>query len=360
MCGWPSEAENPLRHCVSPMSGTPQPTRWKIVVRVLLSVPHVGGAGGIERAAYSMARALSEHKLDIAASHIRGGPFGKFPESTRVRNASNWRWRGASRKSGRLLVNPVRRHLLPDYDVAITTTWAVNIVPTVRAGAKLLMLAGAGLTDRVRDHDGVLFEAPGNTRLVPRDIPHVLIPPPYFPLAPEPDPIEIVLPEEFFLTVFNPYGPVKGADDLRRALISSPLPIVWCHSTATLDFAVDQDLLDHPKLVHIADPSPAEMRYLYETCVAYLSFSRSEGFGWAIVDGLNYSPAVVSRSVGVLTFPESHQTGVHLVGEEWEFDWDSLEERRSTAVRDLSFLSPQRFERNLLQLSRTSTASEAA
>jgi glycosyltransferase involved in cell wall biosynthesis len=168
---------------------------------------------------------------------------------------------------------------------------------------------------RIRDkYDLVALESPDNARLVPDDRGSVLLPPTTFAVA---------------------------AD-------SAPLPIVWCHSNRTLEFDIEPRLAEHPNIIHIDDPSTGEMRSLYERCTAYLSFSRSEGFGWAAADGLRYSRAVVSRPIGVFSFPESHQSGVHLVGETWDFDW-SLLDAGSTAPpdRDLSWMSPEVFRRHV-------------
>ena len=136
--------------------------------------------------------------------------------------------------------------------------------------------------------------------------------------------------------------------DLADAVEHTPLPIVWCHSSRTLDFKMDPALAEHPNIIHIDDPTPRRMRDLYERCVAYLAFSRSESFGWAAVDALRYSRAVVTRPVGAFSFPESHQAGVHLVPERWEFDWSLVEHPPPDPPdRDLGWLSADEFRRRI-------------
>ncbi len=202
---------------------------------------------------------------------------------------------------------------------------------------------------RLRDkYDVVALESPDNARLVPDGWRSVLLPPPFSALAEEAVEPSRSLPGEFFLTVFNPWDPLKGADDLATAADSAPLPIVWCHSNRTLQFDIEPRLAEHANIIHVDDPSTGEMRWLYERCAAYLSFSRTEGFGWAAADGLRYSRAVVSRPIGVFSFPESHQNGVHLVGEVWDFDWSLLDAGSTVAPdRDLSWMSPEVFRRRV-------------
>ncbi len=180
----------------------------------------------------------------------------------------------------------------------------------------------------------------------------VLLPPPYFDLAARSASVPGI-PAEFFLTVFNPYGDVKGLPDLRRALESTPLPIVWCRSNSTAAAEVPPELLHHPLLVHAVDLTVEQLRHLYERCTAYLCFSRTEGFGWAIADALRYSRAVVSRRLGVLTFPEAvADRRVHLVPEaDWAFDWHSLSVPSSASdPSQFSWLSAERFRRDATAL----------
>jgi hypothetical protein len=190
----------------------------------------------------------------------------------------------------------------------------------------------------------VALESPDNTRFVPAGHRWLLLPPPLGPLAQTAQAPSIDLPPRFYLTVFNPYHPIKGEDDLLVAADQAPLPIVWCHSQQTLKFSIPPKLVDHPNVVHVVDAAPSELRFLYEACEAYLAFSRSEGFGWASADALQYSRAVVTRPIGVFSFKEAHQQGVHLIGPEWSFDWSRLEQPATpTQDRDLEWISPEAY-----------------
>jgi glycosyltransferase involved in cell wall biosynthesis len=58
---------------------------------------------------------------------------------------------------------------------------------------------------------------------------------------------------------------------------------------------------DHPNIIHVDDPSQAQLRFLYERCSAYVCFSRREGYGWSIADGLLAQKPIISRRIGVLS-----------------------------------------------------------
>ncbi len=322
-------------------------------MRILLTAGWLGGAGGAERAVYAALQALDGDQVDVVVREELGGEWAQVPESTTVISISDWRWRGATHTSkykdvlARKVVNPVRKRLLPTYDLHLGFKHGPNLTPATRSNVRLYIPCGNETPMLPESYDLVALEAPDNGRLVGETCPRILLPP---PLAPISDSVVLVegIPDRFFLTVFNPYSPVKGEDDLARAADSSPLPIVWCHSNQTLRSVPNAVLAAHPNIVHVDDPAPAELRYLYENCRAYLSFSREEGFGWAAADGLQHSRSVVSRAIGVFSFPEAQQPGVHLIGERWEFDWSLFaEEPEAPPERDLSWLSPAAFRDRL-------------
>jgi glycosyltransferase involved in cell wall biosynthesis len=323
-------------------------------VRVLVTAGWLGGAGGSERALAAVLQVFERDHVDLVVKNRLGGVWAELPPSTRVSSPTSRRWSGAS-GNGRVehrvmthLGNSFRRRVGREYDLHLAYYDGPDLTRVSRAKVRILVPCGNDVT-RLRDtYDLVALESPDNARLVPDGWGSVLLPPPFFALAEEAVEPSGSLPAAFLLTVFNPWDPVKGADDLAVAADSAPLPIVWCHSNRTLEFDIEPRLAEHPNIIHIDDPSTGEMRSLYERCTAYLSFSRSEGFGWAAADGLRYSRAVVSRPIGVFSFPESHQSGVHLVGETWDFDW-SLLDAGSTAPpdRDLSWMSPEVFRRHV-------------
>lgn len=335
------------------LSDTEEVTR----LRILISAGWLGGAGGVERSLYCVLQTLKNHQVDLVVREQLGGPLAKVPENTKVYSSRNWRWRFASSHNHFLgpivprLVNPWRRPFLR-YDVHIQYLHGPDLSRNSRAGVRVFLLCGKTLPGYSDRYDFLGLEAPDNDRFLSVDeqARHVLLPPPYLPLAAAAERPPQPLPGEFFLTVFNPYAALKGMEDLASAADRSPLPIVWCHSSRTLSFTIDPHLANHPNIVHVDDPSPEEMRFLYENCRAYLAFSRSEGFGWAATDAMHLSREVVTRPIGVFSFPEAEQPGVHFVGERWEFDWSRLSGDDQRPSRSLEWLSSEAFDDHLQEL----------
>ncbi len=326
-------------------------------MRVLISAGWLGGAGGAERALHSVLRALESDDVDVVVRQRLGGSLAETGPRVRIFSMSDWRWKAAAVASGpkgalmRQVVNPVRRLVLPRYDVYLQFFAGPSLAATVRAGVRLLIPSGNHVPSELAGRfDYVALQAPDNSAFVEDGTPTVLLPPPVWDVSERATPPSVELPDRFFLTVFNPYDPIKGVDDLAAAVDDAPHPIVWCHSQQTVSFPIPEKLRGHPRIVHVEEPDPAELRYLYENCVAYLSFSRSEGFAWSTADALRYSPLVVSREIGVFSYPESKQPGTVSLGIPWALDGSSLTDDSRQVERDLAWLSPHAFRERLVGL----------
>lgn len=326
-------------------------------MRVLISASWLGGAGGAERALHSILRALTEDRVDVVVRQQLGGHLAEVGPNVRVSRVTAPRWYGASLQIGakgqvmQRLANPIRRALSPRYDVLVRFYNGPDIAPAVSASVKLFVPSGNHISaQRSAGYDYVALQSPDNESLVERGTPTTLLPPPLYPLAATTQVPPVDLPEAYYLTVFNPYDPIKGVDDLLLAVSTSPLPIVWCHSQQTVTFPIPEVLRVHDQIIHVEDPSPAELRYLYERCTAYVAFSRSEGFGWSIADALRYSPRVASRCIGVLTFPQVPKAGIVEVGRDWDLDWGRLNDEVAPTDHDLAWLSGNAFRDRLQQL----------
>ncbi|MBW2109294.1 MAG: glycosyltransferase, partial [Deltaproteobacteria bacterium] len=128
------------------------------------------------------------------------------------------------------------------------------------------------------------------------------------------------LPEEFFLTVFNPYEldrhyedgfkPYKGYDLLYELADYLSMPLVWCHCDESVKIA--HNIKKHPNIIHMHNLEQEKMYSLYEHCTAYVSFSREESFGWAVADALMYNKPVISRRVGVISSLRPEEKGLYL------------------------------------------------
>jgi hypothetical protein len=196
------------------------------------------------------------------------------------------------------------------------------------------------------------MEAPDNERLVKDLSRATVLPPPLTPLAEHAAPVR-GLPEEFLLTVFNPYREVKGGDVMLATAGSSALPIVWCFSRSTVEF--DPQHLRHRNVLALENLSQAQLRFLYEHCTAFVSFSRAEGFGWAIADALQYGAPIVSRPIGVLTLEGLDLREVYFYEDEEELIARLQNVEASRVTRDLGRFGPEAFRSRLEHLVGTTT-----
>ena len=333
-------------------------TAKRSTFRVLVSAGTMGGPGGAQRALGSILRALAEDDVDVVARKVVELPPVTDTAPRKVWNARHWRWLGAKSSTGlngtvARVLNPVRTRVFPRYDLYLRLYQGVDVNRAAHAQVRLLVPSGNRVTlAEARGHDYVAMQAPDNAALVEDGAPLTLLSPPLYPLTDHADEPRGSLPDDFYLTVFNPYGPIKGADDLERAADRAPLPIVWCHSDRGITTDVPVALQNHPRVVHVLDPSPSELRWLYERCAAYLCFSKTEGFGWSIADGLRHAPVVVSRDIGILTHPAARSlSGVIRTGETWDVDWSTMPVTRGDLPdRDLTFQAPETFRRALVTL----------
>lgn len=324
-----------------------------MVGRIAVSAPVIGGAGGLERAVWSVVRALPEYRFDIYSRRAAGGQLQEFPAGTRVRRRLWWRELGPRAPQAHRInaaARVIRRRLLPRYDLHLHFRSGPEAIrDLVRARVHALNPSGSATDGVAERYDVVIMQAPSNEDLVPSSVPRVVLPPPWYPLAQVEDDLPEALPRRFFFTAMNPYGAVKGTDLLRMVAPHAAHPIVWCYSERSIAARELGDIPDN--VVPLVDPSQGLLRALHRRCEAYVSFSRSEGFGWALADAMMYGAPVVSRWTGLLTIPEVNDRGVvyfDAVDELREIlaGW----ERPSVGERDLGVLSPDAFRRRFFAM----------
>jgi glycosyltransferase involved in cell wall biosynthesis len=278
---------------------------------VLLTTPFLGGAGGIERYTFAAADALASAGVEVVVVYGRdkGGSWGQLHEDIQsidmaslkrlLRTGVRGRLHRRKRSSRRAL-DSIRR----GFDVHLALGKNPAVTRLIDASFRIINASGKSLSAKTASlYDCVALEAPGNTTLIAPGVSTCLLAPPVQGL-PQPVAPAVQLPSDFLLTVFNPYASVKGVAELIRILDMLPLPLAWCHSQSTLTFDIPDLLQNHRNIVHITDASPSELRWLYENCFAYISFSLQEGFGWSVADAVRYSRRVFSRQTGVASFPE--------------------------------------------------------
>jgi hypothetical protein len=148
--------------------------------------------------------------------------------------------------------------------------------------------------------DAVHCEAP---RDVPPDLPFVVATPD--PRGTIPD-VPAPPPGDHHLTVFTPYGDVKGARHVRAFLDATDRPLVWAYDLST--FREDRratariraalDAARHPRLVLREGLPPEEVTRLLRSAAGYVCFSDEEGLGWSMLDALVLGVPLCARRVG--------------------------------------------------------------
>lgn len=127
---------------------------------------------------------------------------------------------------------------------------------------------------------------------------------PFFPKTVKP----VEAPDNFFLTVFNPFSQeLKGNDLIFRVAETAAFPILWCFSDKSgWDF--DQ-VPNHPNVIKMKNLSQEELYFLYAKASAYVSFSHVESFGWSLAEAFYSNLPIITRNVGFITYVKE-QSGI--------------------------------------------------
>jgi hypothetical protein len=147
----------------------------------------------------------------------------------------------------------------------------------------------------------------------PRPVPCVVAPPdprstiPAVPARPT---------ERFTLTVFTPYGNVKGHAHVRPFLEGSGRDLVWCYDPVSFarrkrrhgrEIEARVAALAHPRLRTVRAPSLETLYGLYAAADSYACFSERESFGFAIADAVALGKPLCARRVGACRLLEGFQ-----------------------------------------------------
>jgi len=312
-------------------------------VRILISTPFLGGSGGIERHVASTIRSLgARHDIDVCARRVIDSEYLVRPARGRVIALSRWRRPGRRQRVRSVVwpvVAPLMRSRSDPYDAYLHYQWADDVRDRFRAGTSFVIPCGDDVRHLEAAFDVVALEAPDNDRWVGDPAKAVLLPPPLDVPAAVGEPV-VGVPDDFFLTVFNPHHPRKGLDDLRAVAAQSCLPLIWCRSTLTRPLDPVPEI---PNVVVQENLSQAQLRFLYERCRAYVEFGRNMGFAWAVADALQYGASVLSRRRGVLSLPDLDATAVYGFDEVDELAALLRRDDYPRVTRHLDEISPARF-----------------
>jgi glycosyltransferase involved in cell wall biosynthesis len=300
-------------------------------VRILISTHHFGGAGGIQRHVDSTIECLgARHEIDVYAGNVADARSVVHPARDTLLPV--WRWR-----------DKVRRRLFgpkgPRYDAYLHYQHGLNVQHRYDVGVRMVIPCGDEVRSYEHMFDAVLLEAPDNAHYVTDQSKAVLLPPPLNVPADHSEPVAGV-PEQFFLTIFNPHHPRKGLADLREVAPSSPIPFVWCRNTR---FVVDHAVDELEGIIELQDLNQAELRFLYERCRAYVCFDHNQGFGWSLADALQYGAPTLSRGRGVMSIPGLDTTGCAIFATNDELVEVLQRDDYTRVHRDLGDMAPERF-----------------
>jgi hypothetical protein len=302
-------------------------------MRVLLSTPYLGGSGGIERHVASTIQCLGEdHEIDVWAANVSPRGYSERPRRGRLLTPEPL-WSKVHRR--------IRgtHHRRAPYDAYLYYQHARDVQGFFTVGVRMVIPCGDDVRHLEHRFDAVLLEAPDNARLVGDQSKAVLVPPPLNVPASRAQPVDGI-PDEFFLTVFNPHHPRKGLADLRAVAPRSPIPFVWCRAGR---FAGEHPADELDGVVALEDLRQEELRHLYEHCRAYVSFDHNRGFGWSLADALQYGVPTLSRGLGVMSIPGVDHTGCVVYESNDELLAHLHAGGFAPSVRDLGELSPRRF-----------------
>ncbi len=112
-------------------------------------------------------------------------------------------------------------------------------------------------------------------------------------------------PNGYYVTVANTYDPfIKGIDLIYKLGGKLDKPLIWFTSEnkiCPIKFLYKGYKV--PKNLYIAKDITHEIIMdTIKKSIAYVSFSRSESFGWAIAEAISLNVPIISRNVGVISY----------------------------------------------------------
>lgn len=265
--------------------------------RILISSAFFGGVGGVEKLLKTLIESMPDALFHIHAREVRTEGFVPRTHNFLL----NWLPRRGSHLDLYVYFPGGGK---PSY-LGDNYTFRTSIIDT----------CGADIRDIEDRFDWVAIQTGNAERYSQRPEKWIFAFPSMrltFPATRKP----VDLPPRYFVTVFNPYSDkLKGGDVVFRAADHAAAPIVWCYSDKSgFDFAA---LPDHPNVIQLKNLSQEQLYFVYENALAYISFSRSEGLGWAIAEAFYAGLPIISREVGFVTYIKE-QPGVFVYREEHE------------------------------------------
>ena len=242
-------------------------------MKVYLRCRFFGGVGGEEHFCNSFIEACPDWSFEVHPAKLKPDQLPK---------TSNWR-----------LVDGPQSNV--DLYWQITDMASDPFVGTPFQ-ARCRVLTNAGNALRTTGFDAVVVQSPSPMKM-PKGARVEVIPSPVF-REPAGD-LPPGLPKDFVLSVFNPYGRVKGAYLMFR--LARRFPLVWCLDDTTFPGRFDAvaKLAEMAGIRVLKNASRETIWALYGACGAYLCCSYTEGFGWSMAEAALMGAPIASRSVGI-------------------------------------------------------------
>jgi hypothetical protein len=142
-------------------------------------------------------------------------------------------------------------------------------------------------------------------RAAPGPLPSILATPDPRPTIP---PGPVPAPEDFLLTVFTPYGDVKGHRHVPELLRGTGKRLVWCWDSVSFVTrrrryarAIRQrvESARHSNLTLVEGATLPEIYRLYRACAGYVCFSEEETMGFSMLDALALTKPLAARRIGI-------------------------------------------------------------
>ncbi|MBU0762880.1 MAG: hypothetical protein KKD39_07620 [Candidatus Altiarchaeota archaeon] len=264
--------------------------------KIVVSAGYCGGIGGAERNLKAMIESMPEHEFHIMAKKVVN--TGYFPGS------GNFRLNETLDKDEEYDLYIYMRAGKPPY-----------VGDRYNFRKKAIIQSGNPVFDLEKKFDYIIMQGIDGLKLCSRkDKCKIVV---ADPRTTWPEKLKKVegLPKKFYLTVFNPYHPLKGAHILYMVAKYSKYPMIWCYnSSSELDYS---NIGEIENVLQLHNLPQEKLYYIYSKATAYVSFSLSEGYGWAIADAIALNLPIVSRSIGVVTMLED-KSGVRIYNNERE------------------------------------------
>lgn len=268
--------------------------------RILIYFHRHGGVGGLQRSTQTLVRTFRARGLEVDMVYqyaAEPGPFSLEPEP------------GLRLWSAPEFANLNSR---PPYDLfyahpgSFSPSYWQHCLPNFRGVKVLNWQHPAGETVSRQEEfafDLVHYESVPELEI---PLPGLVCLPPGLTWRTNPDFVPPVSP--YYLSVFNPYGEIKGLQHLEKALDDLDRPLIWCYDLRSLSASPEAraelremvSQLQHPRLIKVESPTQEDLQQLYRHCDGYICFSEYESFGWAIADAIQQGKPVAGRAVGIL------------------------------------------------------------